>query len=494
MLYLTILLLHFFTDFSQSDHSFIFKNELYVLSKEGLFRYESDPRPDGDPLKSLTPIVNNFKKIYDIDFSLLPRERFHVEVLKDQIFLIDRKGGLVYRVDNGNLVRIDNSFAHRNQSGSKIFQINDTIYKYGGYGYWQIQDLITYYDFTSNEWEIIEVNGKEIRGLVDSYSIEHNNIIYFFGGTTVDKKKRKKVLKNYNIYSFDFKTRKWDLHGRMKYNFNSLANINISLNKKEHIIYRNDSIFHLNLLENKMKIYKTNSFHDRLVKGKNLKTIYIDSAFHAFNIYPHDHHFSLSDRESSPKKNLINAIEFQKVDYDVFLQTPISEEPILLNSSYEKYFKPLFTEESPIPKNYRPFFRISILLFVIYGIIFSLFISSTRLKRSNSANKIFLDSLILKYGNDSMQLNQIEQQILLLLSQKIKITGNEIKEMFDQNLNYSHIMRSKKQTIDNLNFKLKTLTKSEENLITIVTSSIDKRIKEYTLIEKFQIISDKSSV
>ena len=93
-----------------------------------------------------------------------------------------------------------------------------------------------------------------------------------------------------------------------------------------------------------------------------------------------------------------------------------------------------------------------------------------------------------------MQLNPIEQQILLLLSQKIKITGNEIKEMFDQNLNYSHIMRSKKQTIDNLNFKLKTLTKSEQNLITMVTSSIDKRIKEYMLIEKFQIISDKSSV
>ena len=101
---------------------------------------------------------------------------------------------------------------------------------------------------------------------------------------------------------------------------------------------------------------------------------------------------------------------------------------------------------------------------------------------------------MLKYGNDFMQLNQIEQKILLLLCQKIRISGNQIKSMFDQNLNYSHIMRSKKQTIDNLNFKLKTLTKSEESLITIVTSSVDKRIKEYMLIEKFQIISDKSSV
>jgi len=131
---------------------------------------------------------------------------------------------------------------------------------------------------------------------------------------------------------------------------------------------------------------------------------------------------------------------------------------------------------------------------IISLFLISRFISSVRLKQSDSINKIFIDSLILKYGHDSMQLNQIEQQILLLLSQKIKITGNEIKEMFDQNLNYSHIMRSKKQTIDNLNFKLKTLTKSEQNLITMVTSSIDKRIKEYMLIEKFQIISDKSSV
>ena len=485
MLYLTILFLHFFTDFSQSDHSFIFKNELHVLSKDGIYKYEPDPMREG---------VNNFKRIYDLDFSQIPMDRFHVEVLKDQIFLIDRKGGLVYKVDNGNLLRIDNSFAHRNQTGSKIFQINDTIYKYGGYGYWQIQDLITYYDFRSNEWEILETDGKEVRGLVDSYSVEDDNIIYFFGGTTIDKKNRKKVLKNYNIYSFDFKTKKWDLHGRMKYNFNSSADTNISLNKKEHIIYRSDSIFHLNLLENRMKIYKTNSFHDRLVTSSNLKTIYMDSTFHAFNIYPHDHHFSFIDTDSS-RKNLTNAIEFQKVDYDVFLQTPISDGPILLNSSYEKYFH----EFSQLPPNYKTFFRISIFLFFICGIIISLFfisrfISSARLKQSNSTNKIFLHSLILKYGKDSMQLNQIEQQILLLLSQKIKITGNEIKEMFDQNLNYSHIMRSKKQTIDNLNFKLKTLTKSEQNLITMVTSSIDKRIKEYMLIEKFQIISDKSSV
>ena len=486
MLYLTILFLHFFTDFSQSDHSFIFKNQLHVLSKDGIYKYEPDPMREG---------VNYFKKIHDIDFSTLPRERFHVEVLNDQIFLIDRKGGLVYKVDNGNLLRIDNSFAHRNQTGSKIFQINDTIYKYGGYGYWQMQDLITYYDFRSNEWEILEIDGKEVRGLVDSYSVEDDNIIYFFGGTTIDKKKRKKVLKNYNIYSFDFKTKKWDLHGRMKRNFNSSADTNISLNKKEHIIYRSDSIFHLNLLENKMKIYKTNSFHDRLVTSSNLKTIYMDSTFHAFNIYPHDHHFSFIDTDSSSRKNLTNAIEFQKVDYDVFLQTPISEEPILLNNSYEKYFH----EFSQLPPNYKTFFRISIFLFFICVIIISLFlisrfISSVRLKQSDSINKIFIDSLILKYGHDSMQLNQIEQQILLLLSQKIKITGNEIKEMFDQNLNYSHIMRSKKQTIDNLNFKLKTLTKSEQNLITMVTSSIDKRIKEYMLIEKFQIISDKSSV
>jgi len=485
VLYLTILFLHFFTDFSQSDHSFIFKKELHVLSKDGLYKYEEDPARTG---------VNNFKKLYDLDLSQIPRERFDVQILKDQIFIINRKGGLVYKIDSDTIVRIDNSFAHKNQTGSKIFQINDTIYKYGGYGYWQTQDLITYYDFRSNEWEILDIN-QEITGLVDAYTVEKDNIIYFFGGTTVDKKHRKNVLKNYNIYSFDLKTRKLNFYGKMKYNFNSSYNTNISLNKKTHIIYRNDSIFHLNLLENKIKIYKTNSFHDRLVTGNNLKTIYMDSTFHAFNIYPHDDHFSFIESGFSSKKNLTNVIEFQRVDHDFFLQTPILEEPVLLNNSYKKYFH----EFSQLPPNYKTFFLIIIFLFFICAIIISFFtisrfISSTRLKQSNSTSKIFLDSLILKYGKDSMKLNQIEQQILLLLSQRIKITGNEIKEMFDQTLNYSHIMRSKKQTIDNLNFKLKTLTKSEQNLINMVTSSIDKRIKEYMLIEKFQIISDKSSV
>ncbi len=153
VLYLTILFLHFFTDFSQSDHSFIFKNELHVLSKDGLYKYEEDPARTG---------VNNFKKLYDLDLSQISMERFHVQVFKDQIFMINKKGGLVYRIDNDTIVRIDNSFAHKNQTGSKIFQINDTIYKYGGYGYWQMQDLISYYDFRSNEWEVLDVNGKEV--------------------------------------------------------------------------------------------------------------------------------------------------------------------------------------------------------------------------------------------------------------------------------------------------------------------------------------------
>ena len=106
--------------------------------------------------------------------------------------MINRKGGLVYKIDSDTIVRIDNSFAHKNQTGSKIFQINDTIYKYGGYGYWQMQDLISYYDFRSNEWEILDIN-QEITGLVDAYTVEKDNIIYFFGGTTVDKKHRKNV-------------------------------------------------------------------------------------------------------------------------------------------------------------------------------------------------------------------------------------------------------------------------------------------------------------
>ena len=46
-------------------------------------------------------------------------------------------GGLVYRINADTTRRIDHSFAHKKQNQAAQFVRNDTLFRYGGYGFWR---------------------------------------------------------------------------------------------------------------------------------------------------------------------------------------------------------------------------------------------------------------------------------------------------------------------------------------------------------------------
>ena len=61
-----------------------------------------------------------------------------------QLF-IERQGGKVYQKLNQKLKRIDNSYTHKNQLLSSIFLRNDTIFRFGGYGFFEAKNYFTYF-------------------------------------------------------------------------------------------------------------------------------------------------------------------------------------------------------------------------------------------------------------------------------------------------------------------------------------------------------------
>ncbi|MGA1545308.1 MAG: hypothetical protein ACO349_00010 [Flavobacteriaceae bacterium] len=74
--------------------------------------------------------------------------------INDRLYFFGGKSGQVYTIEGNKVKRIDETIDHRMTINATIFVHHDTIYKYGGYGYWSQRNFMTYFDFVSKEWEV----------------------------------------------------------------------------------------------------------------------------------------------------------------------------------------------------------------------------------------------------------------------------------------------------------------------------------------------------
>lgn len=57
--------------------------------------------------------------------------------------------------------------------------MNDTLFQYGGDGYWHIRGYLTYFSYKTHEWELYNANR-----LVIAFEDGNNNLVY-----NIDRKK-----------------------------------------------------------------------------------------------------------------------------------------------------------------------------------------------------------------------------------------------------------------------------------------------------------------
>jgi hypothetical protein len=132
-------------------------------------------------------------------------------------YLVHEGCGPVLEFRNDSIVRIDNSFLHRNQFGSARFVFNNEIYFYGGYGLFTYKNILTKYDFQTREWTEVKTYSDvplETRKNALSYLI--NNDLYVFGGYTNDETKIQwgKPLDN-TIWQLHLPSMKWICKGEV---------------------------------------------------------------------------------------------------------------------------------------------------------------------------------------------------------------------------------------------------------------------------------------
>ena len=188
----TILILLLFQDlpkFSDTNHTLFSQREnFYILKKDTLFKYEED----------VWSATKHNLKLKNYDFNVIEGS--------ENLYLIAEGGGLVLLFNNEKLEVISSSGFWESKFKSFDFIKNDTLFSYGGYGYFDTSNKLIFFDKNSKEWFDIRVNenypSNRRQRSIGSFNNKTNELYIGLG------------IYEGNVFSdilkFDFKTKKWN--------------------------------------------------------------------------------------------------------------------------------------------------------------------------------------------------------------------------------------------------------------------------------------------
>lgn len=355
--------------------------------------------------------------------------------IKDVFYWVHRSGGIVLKLTNKSLTRIDNSYNHKMQYGGAVFQYENNIYRYGGYGFFSERDFIVKYDFQTNEWESINITSSlSPIGRFDFAHTIKEDLFVIIGGNKVDPLNRKERLSLEDSWGFSFEEMSWSpiLSTKHFNNFNStFFNIDNKIgvrSKKEFLLYDYESFT--------FEIYDINNTILKLDKR--------------FKIHLHNNKYH-------------------------FIVNRNNSEKVLINRTKKEFFGNLKSSKKINENNY-------LIWFVVFLSVFSLILIH------NYFNK-YLNSVVLYRNKIKHKRNviRISNEEYLILSEFISnsniIENNQIQRLLDkEQYDRSHNIRLKNNLIESLNSKFKYLISDEsKQYIETQKSKYDKRYKRYFL-------------
>ena len=365
-----------------------------------------------------------------------------MEVLSDGIYFTKSLGGYVWKLQNDSLQRIDRSFEHRMQINSTQFVHNNHIYRYGGYGFWSNRNFFTKYDAEIREWDVVPpINTQEIpEGTKDNRIVYNGNKVIVFGGNTLDQKDLVTNVNTNDVWQYDLDEMVWENLGEIQMDIHSMEE-NFYMMYQDKLILQSDPFLYVfDPFNNKVLKYRQNTIHKKIL-GKGI------SKFHNGTFYL-----------------LMNA---NNVNMH-FLETRLEDE----------FFGPVIEEYPFYKKNRWPW-----LLMVLPVVLFGFFGYRVYRRTKSMANSALLRNDGLVYKRVFYKLDQVQVEVLecLLAAESGVETSSLMKLIENPEHNYSHNMRTKNLVISELNYKLKTVFKIDQDLIESHKSERDKRIIIYTI-------------
>ena len=384
-----------------------------------------------------------FKKGFDnIQFK-------HVEINSVSHFILNG-GGPVLKLNENKIERIDNSVEQRNQFGAAVFQHENQPHMYGGYGFWEWKGYITYYESSSNQWELCKFE-TPLQPSPRWKPLFHkkNEFLYVMGGRSSLKESRNidTVLKDF--FKINLNTKKAelissDVNNQIPLFSSSFQGFEIR-DKKGYIDYSNSSILVLDFDNNSITSFKTKG----MFKNKHLNSPVL----------------SLGDSivfiEQIKNKKSIKFVSFS----DIFKNTSETFPVVLVDqdSGYIKYF------------------IILIAAFLVF-FLFKIFTYKDYMR-----NLIAHDYQWLYFQNKKIRITHDQREVIKLLELKGSFDPQDLNRLLSPNKAYakSHLTLLRNNFIEKLNRDFKKLTNSPEPLISSIKNPNDKRQILYKSNQKF---------
>lgn len=358
-------------------------------------------------------------------------------------YLLSKGGGVLYVYENNTLERIDKSFEHRNKFHSYDFSYNKQIFSFGGYGLFDDNNLLTYFDDKTQEWHefLYHRSGDEIpsKRKIPIGQV-YDDVLFIGGGISKNVDSELNISNNRltDFWKLDLISREWEKLGDAKKTFLEINSFNETLTKiisfkGGSLIVNQDQVFWVDILNN--SIWQFTHPSKEIIFGAN--TIIYNSNSDTFLVSTLNHN---SGYEKVMTVKSIDLLGDKTIKTDLYKPT--------LNSSY--YF--LFGI---------PFIFV---LFVLFRKkqtpLQKLLNNINSLERKLSKN----DFLILKTIIDS-QPNAVSFPFLL--------------SVYAPALSYESKVKKLRFTLDNIILQTQTLT--NKKIIHVRKNKDDKRIKEVYL-------------
>lgn len=143
---------------------------------------------DGEVFKFGLQVLTNSK------ISLLKNKKeIYIQPLGTGKLFLVQKYQIAGEKNSYQLIRVDSTFFNGANFHAINFFMNDTLFQYGGDGYWHVRGIVTYFSKKTHEWELYNSSR-----LVVALDDENNNIVYH-----IDKNNNRIYLSN-AFSQFDF--------------------------------------------------------------------------------------------------------------------------------------------------------------------------------------------------------------------------------------------------------------------------------------------------
>lgn len=396
--------------------------------------------------------IDSVKIVVDPKFDF---KAFKPVLLNVNYYFVHTHGGIVYKLQNDTIKRIDNSFNHKMQINSNIFVYDDKILRYGGYGFWSARNFFTYFDTDLLEWETLSpVNSKEVpKGTFDGLYILDKDDAYFFNGKSIDDFNNAEMYFNNEVWKYNFKLNKWSYLGTSE--LIDLTNLAypIRYNNSLLVLYTN-GISTIDLGDNKLTKFKHGKYSHNVIASLN--NYFLNDRFYFFN-------FRSNNSKSA------NNVYFRSASENEFIGELISEEPFYSNHNLLKGSFSLAA-----------------------GILLIALMANVGFKQFKKRKKIVLLDNGLRYLNKFIEFDQKAMEILRLLATGTEVNSNKILSIVEEKqYSAAHNERIKVQKLEEINLKIKTLLSFSGDIIQSKKSETDKRIRQYFINKNLFFLSKK---